>query len=111
DGIVQIFESAYPGQTLTASIKVTSITGKGRLYVRNATTWASFGAITLENSGLHVLTVTIPPDNINPIAIYIDFSPSATEANSMTIAPPIKLEKGEISTLENDALPAPNSGL
>ena len=105
DGILQKLESAYAGQTLTASVEVTSITGTGQLYVRNATTWATFGSTSLENSGLHVLTVTIPPDNTDPIAIYMDFSPSATEANSMTIAPPIKIEKGEISTLANDAPP------
>ena len=110
DGILQKLESAYAGQTLTTSVEVTSITGTGQLYVRNATTWATFGYTILENSGLHVLTVTIPPDNTDPIAIYMDFSPSATEANSMTIAPPIKIEKGEISTQKSDALPAPNFG-
>ena len=45
DGFLQKIESPLAGKRLTASMKITEITDKGRLYIRNGVTWTPYNYI------------------------------------------------------------------
>ena len=99
DGIVQFIGNPYRfnGKRLTATIKVSALSGKIKFWIRNGTTWASFGTVNVASTGIYSVTGTVSVSSTDAMCVYIDFSASSSTTNSATIDW-VKLEEGEVYT-------------
>lgn len=97
--------AALVGSALTLSINCLAVSGTYRYRMRffngSSLISAKFGAIT--SAGLYFVTMDAVPANTNLIVVDF-FTNSGTAGDTITVAA-IKLEKGSVSTLANDAPP------
>lgn len=77
--ISQILESAdterLKGKTVTATIKVSAITGNSplQLWIRDDSSWGNYGKINITSTGTYSVTGTIPTDVAGNVLVYISY--------------------------------------
>ena len=112
DGVEQTLSSdlsaALVGSALTLSINCLAVSGTYRYRMRffngGSLISAKFGGIT--SAGLYSVTMDAVPANTN--SIVVDFLTNTGRAGDTITVAAIKLEKGTVSTLANDAPPEPS---
>lgn len=100
--IAQILESAdterLKGKTVTATIKVSAITGNSplQLWIRDDSSWGNYGQINITSTGTYSVTGTIPTDVAGNVLVYISYDNFQDQTTASIDW--VKLEVGSQST-------------
>lgn len=100
--IAQILESAdterLKGKTVTATIKVSAITGNSplQLWIRDDSSWGNYGQINITSTGTYSVTGTIPSNINGNVLVYISYD--NFQGQTTASIDWVKLEVGSQST-------------